>query len=127
MQQHFYSRNSFAYFIVGLFLFTATILRGQTQYIGANNGDWGTPTNWNNGLPSPLNPPNIGGGAIVCINGILLLDFPINNFGKIVNKGTATLTSNLIGGNLDNQSSFTVAVGAQVNINAGFTDRKSVV
>ncbi len=122
MQQHFYSRNSFAYFIVGLFVFTATILRGQTQYIGANNGDWATATNWNNGLPSAVNPPTIGGGAIVCINGILPLNFPINNFGTIVNKGTATLTSNLIGGNLDNQANFTVAVGAQVNINAGFTN-----
>ena len=46
MQQHFYSlRNSSAAFIVGLLLFSATILRGQTQYIGANNGDWATATN----------------------------------------------------------------------------------
>jgi hypothetical protein len=122
MQQHFYFlRNSTALF-VGLLLFTASILRGQTQYVGANNGDWATASNWNNGLPSTANPPTIGGGAIVCINGILALNFPINNFGTIVNKGTATLTSNLIGGVLENQASFTIVVGAQANINAGFTN-----
>ena len=123
MQQHFYAlRKAFAASFVLLFVFTTSILRGQTQYIGANNGDWATATNWNNGSPSATNPPTIGGGAIVCINGALTLDFPINNFGTIVNKGTATLTSNLIGGTLDNQASFTVATGAQANINNGFTN-----
>jgi HYR domain/PA14 domain/Ricin-type beta-trefoil lectin domain-like/Secretion system C-terminal sorting domain len=122
MQQHFYFLRNSAVLFVGLFLFTATILRGQTQYVGANNGDWATASNWNNGLPSAANAPTIGGGAIVCINGTLALNFPINNFGTIVNKGTATLTSNLIGGVLDNQASFTVAVGAQANVNAGFTN-----
>jgi hypothetical protein len=122
MQQNFYFlRNSTALF-VGLLLLPATILRGQTQYVGANNGDWATASNWNNGLPSAANPPTIGGGAIVCINGVLPLNFPINNFGKIINKGTATLSSNLIGGCLDNQASFTVAAGAQINVNAGFTN-----
>lgn len=123
MQQHFYAlRNPFAALFVLLFVFTTSILRGQTQYVGANNGDWATPTNWNNGLPSATNAPTIGGGAIVCINGTLTLNFGINNFGTIVNKGTATLTGSLIGGILDNQASFTVATGAQANINNGFTN-----
>jgi hypothetical protein len=122
MQQYFYFLRNSAVLFVGLFLFTATILRGQTQYVGANNGDWSTATNWNNGLPSAANQPTIGGGAIVCINGALTLNFPINNFGTIINKGTATLTNNLIGGILDNQASFTVASGAQINVNAGFTN-----
>ncbi|MDZ7876603.1 MAG: HYR domain-containing protein [Saprospiraceae bacterium] len=122
MQKKFYSRLVSAYFISGLLIFSAEILRGQTQYIGPDNGDWATAANWNNGLPSAANPPTIGGGAIVCINGTLPLDFPINNFGTIVNKGTATLTGNLIGGVLDNQANFTVATGAQVNVNAGFTN-----
>jgi hypothetical protein len=122
MQQHFYAhRNSFAAFLVLLLVSTASILRGQTLYIGANNGDWLTATNWQNGLPSATNAPTISGGAIVNINGTLTIDYVVQNFGTIINVGTTTVTTGNIssGGALENRGTLTVNAGGSVTSSGG--------
>jgi hypothetical protein len=112
MQQHFYTyRPSFAAFLVLILVSTAAILRGQTLYIGANNGDWSTASNWQNGLPSATNPATVTGGAIVNINGTVTIDFAVQNFGTIINVGTTTITptgSMSSGGALENSGTLTI-------------------
>ncbi len=122
MQQHYYAyRNSFAAFLVLLLVSTASILRGQTLYIGANNGDWLTATNWQNGLPSATNAPTVSGGAIVNINGTVTIDYAVQNFGTIINVGTTTITTGSIssGGALENRGTLTVTSGGSVTSSGG--------
>ncbi|MDZ7876985.1 MAG: HYR domain-containing protein [Saprospiraceae bacterium] len=122
MQQHFYAlRNSFAAILVLVLVSTASILRGQTLYIGANNGDWATATNWNNGLPSSSNPPTVTGGAVVNINGTLTIDYVIQNFGTIINLGTTTVSTGSIssGGALENQGTLTVSAAGSITSSGG--------
>jgi hypothetical protein len=129
MQQHFYGfRNSFAAFLVLLLVTTASILRGQTLYIGANNGDWLTAANWQNGLPSATNAPTVGGGAIVNINGSVTIDYAVQNFGTIINVGTTTVTTGSIssGGALENRGTLTVNAGGSVTSSGGMLNSGTV-
>ena len=112
MQQHFYAlRNALTAMIVLMLVCTTAILRGQTLYIGPDNGDWLTAANWNAGLPSATNAPTVSGGKIVCINGSLTIDYAVQNFGTIINKGTTTVSTGSIlsGGALENQGTLTVS------------------
>ena len=129
MQQHFYAkRNSFAAFLVFLLVSTASILKGQTLYIGANNGDWSTAANWQNGLPSATNAPTVTGGAIVNINGSLTIDYAVQNFGTIVNVGTTTVTTGSIssGGALENRGTLTINAGGSMTSSGGMLNSGTV-
>jgi hypothetical protein len=115
-------------------LFITGILRGQTQYIGNDNGDWETASNWNNGLPSSTNPPTITGGKMVTINANLTVDYLIQNFGTILNKGTITIsTGNLSsGGALQNSGILNIGLEGSLTssggmLNSGTVDNKGNV
>ena len=110
-------------FSVLCFMLMTTILRGQTIYIGPDNGDWSTAANWNNGLPSFANPPTVTGTGIVCINGSLTIDYAVTNFGSIINKGATTLTGSInSGGALANQGIFTIGSSATMTSSGGFNN-----
>ena len=129
MQQHFYAlRNSFAALLVLMLVCTTAILRGQTLYIGPDNGDWLTAANWNAGLPSATNAPTVSGGKIVEINGSLTIDYAVQNFGTIINKGTTTVSTGSIlsGGALENQGTLTVSSGGSVTSSGGMLNSGTV-
>jgi hypothetical protein len=129
MQQQLYVfRKSFAAFLVLLLVSTASILKGQTLYIGANNGDWLTASNWQNGLPSATNAPTVSGGAIVNINGTVTIDYAVQNFGTIINVGTTTVTTGSIssGGALENRGTLTVNAGGSVTSSGGMLNSGTV-
>ena len=129
MQQHFYAlRNALTAMIVLMLVCTTAILRGQTLYIGPDNGDWLTAANWNAGLPSATNAPTVTGGKIVCINGSLTIDYAVQNFGTIINKGTTTVSTGSIlsGGALENQGTLTVSSGGSVTSSGGMLNSGTV-
>ncbi len=130
MQQHFYAfRNSFAAMFVLLFVFTASILRGQTLYIGADNGDWLTASNWNNGVPASGNNATIPGGKIVVFNGSVTVDYNVDNFGTLINAGTTTVSGAISsGGAFTNNAAATLTVntGGSVLFAGGFANAGTV-
>jgi hypothetical protein len=90
-------------------------LTAQTQYIGPPGGDWFSPANWNNGLPSPGNDALVGGGVEVVVGNPLTVGFNLTNFGTITfnalvtNSGTIANSGTVSFGNsgsLVNKSSF---------------------
>ncbi|MBL7818867.1 MAG: HYR domain-containing protein [Saprospiraceae bacterium] len=110
-------------FLVLCLMLSASILRGQTIYIGPNNGDWSTAANWSNGLPAVGNEPTIVGSTVVCINGSLTINYAVTNFGSIINKGTTTLSGSInSGGALENQGTLTISSGATMTSSGGFTN-----
>ncbi|NJN35645.1 MAG: hypothetical protein HC817_16665 [Saprospiraceae bacterium] len=110
-------------------LFSVAILRGQTIYVGPDNGDWLTAANWSNGLPASGNNATVSGGKIVEINGTLAIGYMVDNFGTIINKGTTTVSGNLSsGGAFTNEAtaSLTVTSSGLVLVAGGFSNAGTV-
>ena len=62
-------------FLVLVMILTVSILRGQTIYMGAANGDWFLAANWNSGVPALGNDATIPTGKSVAINAPLTVNF----------------------------------------------------
>lgn len=84
------------------------------MYIGADNGDWLTASNWNNGVPASGNNATVPGGKIVVFNGTVVIDYNVDNFGTLINAGTITVS-----GAISSGGAFTNNVAATLTINAG--------
>ena len=93
------------------------LIAQQTQYVGPDNGDWFTETNWNNGLPANGNDALIGGGINVVIDSPLSIDFTITNFGGIT--ANAAVTNE---GTLANSGAFSVSSTASFVNNGTFNN-----
>jgi hypothetical protein len=117
MKQHNYAFN-FLRTALGLFLIVcAQVLNAQTVFTGPDNGDFSTAANWSNGLPAVGNDATVPGGKTVEINGTLLIDFNLQSFGTLVNKGATTVAVTFIsGGLLENRAGATLTINSAVNV-----------
>ncbi|MCF8247982.1 MAG: HYR domain-containing protein [Saprospiraceae bacterium] len=91
-------------FVISLFL--GANLQAQTQYVGPNNGDWFTPANWNNGLPSAGNDAQIFGVITVEVNSPLNVNFNITAYGNISATDAVTIAT---GGSVSNSGTMSFA------------------
>jgi HYR domain/Domain of unknown function DUF11 len=115
------------HYAAALLFFSLSILRGQTIYVGPDNGDWLTAANWSAGLPASGNDATISGGKIVKINGTLHVNFNIQSFGTVVNAGTTTINNSfafISGGAIENIAGahLTIAAGASMTSSGGLTN-----
>jgi hypothetical protein len=113
-------------FVFGFFLAEGNLF-SQTIFIGPDNGDWETVSNWSTGLPAIGNDATIPGGKIACINGSITINYGVQSFGSVINKGNTTLTTSFIsGGSLENQGTLNLTSSCQLTSSGGCTNSGTI-